>query len=60
MRVRERDCPATVGCHDHIVEVTLTGTAIARFSRPGPCPAAPALTVMPLSPKRRQAAGARI
>ena len=34
MRVRERDCPATVGRRDHIVEVTLTGTAIARFSRP--------------------------
>ena len=33
MRVRERDCPATVGRRDHIVEVTLTGTAIARFSR---------------------------
>ena len=60
MRARERDCPATVGCHDHIVEVTLTGTAIAGFSRPGPCPAAPALTVMPLSPHRRQAARARI
>jgi uncharacterized protein YbjQ (UPF0145 family) len=56
MRVRERDCPATVGRRDHIAEVTLTGTAIARFSRAGQCPAGPALTVMPLGPQRRQAA----
>jgi len=58
MRARERNCPATVGCHDHSVEVTLTGTAIARFSRPGPTPASPALTVMPISSQRRQAARA--
>jgi uncharacterized protein YbjQ (UPF0145 family) len=45
MRVRERDCPTTVGRRDHIAEVTLTGTAIARFSRAGQCPAGPALTV---------------
>jgi uncharacterized protein YbjQ (UPF0145 family) len=60
MRVRERDCPATVGRRDHIAEVTLTGTAIARFSRAGQCPASPALTVMPLGPQRRQAARAPI
>ena len=54
MRVRERDCPATVGRRDHIAEVTLTGTAIARFSRAGQCPAGPALTVMPLGPQRRR------
>jgi uncharacterized protein YbjQ (UPF0145 family) len=52
MRVRERDCPATAGRRDHIAEVTLTGTAIARFSRAGRCPAGPALTVMPLGPLR--------
>src|SRR5580704_7240362 len=56
MRVHERDCPATGGRRDHIAEVTLTGTAIARFSPAGQCPA---LTVMPLSPQRRQAARAR-
>jgi uncharacterized protein YbjQ (UPF0145 family) len=60
MRVRERDCPATVGRRDHIVEVTLTGTAIARFSRVGQRPAGPALAVMSLGPQRRQAARARI
>ena len=52
MRVRERDCPAVVGRRDHIVEVTLTGTAIARFSRPGRRHAGPALAVMSLGPQR--------
>jgi uncharacterized protein YbjQ (UPF0145 family) len=56
MRVRERDCPVTVGRRDHIVEVTLTGTAIAGFSRAGRRHAGPALTVMSLNPQRRQAA----
>ncbi len=60
MRVRERDCPATVGRRDHLVEVTLTGTAIAGFSRAGQRPAGPALAVMTLGPQRRQAARARI
>lgn len=32
MRVRQRDCPETVGRRDHIVEVTFTGTGIAYFS----------------------------
>ena len=47
MRVHERDCPAMVG-HDHVVEVTLIGTAIASFSRAGQRQAGPALTVMAL------------
>src|SRR5215469_13308269 len=32
MRVRARDCPATVGRRDHVVETTLVGTAIAAYS----------------------------
>ncbi len=32
LRVRERDCPVQVGRYDHIVEATVIGTAIARFS----------------------------
>jgi uncharacterized protein YbjQ (UPF0145 family) len=60
MRVREQDCPATVGRRDHIVEVTLTGTAIVKFSRAGHIRAGPALAVMPLGPDRRQAARVRI
>ena len=55
MRARERDCPAAVGRHDHIVEVTLTGTAIAGFSRAGHPHAGPALAVMPLGTRPRQA-----
>jgi hypothetical protein len=60
MRVRERDCPETVGRRDHIVEATLTGTAIARFSRAGQRRDAPALAIMSLDPQRRQAARVRI
>ncbi len=60
LRVRERDCPVQVGRRDHVVEATLIGTAVARFSRAGGRPARPALTVMSLDPRRRQAARARI
>jgi uncharacterized protein YbjQ (UPF0145 family) len=56
LRVRERDCPVTAGRRDHIVEVTLTGTAIAGFSSAGRRQAGPALAVMSLDPQRRQAA----
>lgn len=56
LRVRQRDCPAAAGRRDHIVEATITGTAIARFSRAGQRRASPALTVMPLGPQNRQAA----
>jgi len=33
LRVSERDCPVQVGRRDHVVEATLIGTAVARFSR---------------------------
>ena len=56
MRVRERDCPETVGRRDHIVEATLIGTAVARFSRAGQPHGQPALAIMSLDPQRRQAA----
>jgi uncharacterized protein YbjQ (UPF0145 family) len=62
MRVRERDCPVQVGRRDHIVEATLVGTAIARFSRAGQRPAGPdrrTMAIMSLDPQRRQAARAR-
>lgn len=45
LRVRERDCPVTVGRRDHIVEAALTGTAVAAFSRPGQRQAGPPLVV---------------
>jgi uncharacterized protein YbjQ (UPF0145 family) len=50
MQVRERDCPATVGCRDHIVEATLTGTAIVGFSDTLQRPVGPSLVVMSLLP----------
>jgi uncharacterized protein YbjQ (UPF0145 family) len=56
MHVRERDCPVTAGARDHIVEATLIGTAIVRFSRSGERQAGAPLTVMSLDPQRRQAA----
>ena len=59
LRVSQRDCPVTVGRRDHVVEATLIGTAIARFSRSGRCHAGPALALLPLGPQRRQAASAR-
>ncbi|HEY2489419.1 MAG TPA: heavy metal-binding domain-containing protein [Streptosporangiaceae bacterium] len=59
-QVRQRDCPATVGRHDHIVEATLIGTAVARFSRAGQRHDRPALGIMSLDPQRRQAARIRI
>jgi uncharacterized protein YbjQ (UPF0145 family) len=48
LRVDERDCPVSVGRRDHIVQATLIGTAIARFSGPGLCHAGPALGIMPV------------
>ena len=59
MRVRERDCPVAVGRRDHIVEVTLIGTAIVRFSSADRRRAGPTLTVMPLGPQPRQATTAQ-
>jgi len=58
MRVRERDCPVQVGRRDHIVEATLIGTAITRFSRAGQRHDGPALAILSLDPQRRQAARA--
>jgi uncharacterized protein YbjQ (UPF0145 family) len=48
MQVRERDCPVTVGRRDHIVEVTLIGTAVVGFSRAARRHAEPTGTVMSL------------
>ena len=60
MRVRERDCPESAGRRDHIVEATLAGTAVARFAPARQPDSAPALAIMPLSPRRRQAARIQI
>ena len=62
MRVRERDCPVNVGRRDHIVEATLIGTAIVRFSHAGrrhagPAPRRPGDGVPPRSPRSCSAPG---
>lgn len=49
--VRQRDCPVAVGRRDHIVEASVIGTAITRFS-PGSVSAwRPAMAVMSLNPE---------
>jgi uncharacterized protein YbjQ (UPF0145 family) len=57
MRVRERECPAQEGGHDHIVEVVNIGTAVVRFkSKDAERNQRPPLAMMSLDPQRRQAA----
>jgi uncharacterized protein YbjQ (UPF0145 family) len=56
-RVRERECPASEGARDHIVEAVNIGTAIVRFkSGLDRQDKKSALTIMSLDPQRRQAA----
>jgi hypothetical protein len=56
MRVRERECPAQEGGHDHIVETVNIGTAIVRLKNFSKERTASPLAIMSLDPKRRQAA----
>jgi len=58
--VRQRDCPAQVGRHDHVVEATFTGTAVTRFGPGGLRQGRPTLTVMSLNPERDQVSRIRI
>jgi uncharacterized protein YbjQ (UPF0145 family) len=60
MRVRQRDCPVTVGRRDHIVETSLIGTAVASFTPAEHHADGPPLAIMSLDPQRRQAARIRI
>jgi uncharacterized protein YbjQ (UPF0145 family) len=60
LRVRQRDCPAQVGRHDHVVEATFTGTAVTRFGPGGLRQGRPTLTVMSLNPERDQVSRIRI
>ncbi len=59
-RVRERECPASEGRRDHIVEATLIGTAIARFHASSRAAEKPSLAILSLDPQRRQAARVRL
>ena len=56
MRIRERECPSQQHGRDHIAEVTIIGTAIARFTRTQRHDAEPSLAILSLDPQRRQAA----
>jgi uncharacterized protein YbjQ (UPF0145 family) len=60
MRVRDRECPMQENRKDHIVEVTIIGTATARFARPHHPPRGSSLAIMSLDPQRRQAARVRL
>ena len=60
LRVRDRECPMQEDRKDHIVEVTIIGTAIAQFGTPRHPPRAGSLAIMSLDPQRRQAARIRL
>jgi uncharacterized protein YbjQ (UPF0145 family) len=60
MRVRERECPMQEHRKDHVVEVTIIGTATAQFDRPKRKDQGSSLAIMSLDPQRRQAARVKI
>ena len=62
MRVRERECPMQEHRRDHIVEVTIIGTATAQFTRsqPGRAAREGSLAILSLDPQRRQAARVKL
>jgi uncharacterized protein YbjQ (UPF0145 family) len=65
LRVRERECPMVEHQKDHIVEVTIIGTATAQFTRSEHGPAgsdrrAGSLAILSLDPQRRQAARVKL
>jgi uncharacterized protein YbjQ (UPF0145 family) len=60
MRVSEHECPVQEGRRDHVVEVTIVGTAITHFAKPRRAAERPSLAVLSLDPQRRQAARIRL
>jgi uncharacterized protein YbjQ (UPF0145 family) len=65
MQVRERECPMQEGRRDHIVEVTIIGTATTEFTRSHPGPVGGdgwqgSLAILSLDPQRRQAARVKL
>jgi len=58
LRVHDRECSSQQYTRDHLAEVTIIGTAIARFSS-GAVVAAGNLAILSLDPPRRQAARVR-
>lgn len=60
MRVSEHECPAQEGRRDHMVEVTIVGTAITHFAKSRRAAERPSLAVLSLDPQRRQASRIRL
>ncbi len=60
LRVGEHECHGRPGAHDHVAEVTMIGTAIARFAAERPAAERPSLAVLSLDPERRRAARAGV
>jgi uncharacterized protein YbjQ (UPF0145 family) len=60
LRVRERECSAREGARDHIAEVTIVGTATARFTSAAVAAPPASLAVISLDPQRRQVARVRL
>jgi uncharacterized protein YbjQ (UPF0145 family) len=58
-RIRERECTMQEHRKDHIVEVTVIGTAITQFTSTRPADQ-PSLAILSLDPQRRQAARVRL
>jgi uncharacterized protein YbjQ (UPF0145 family) len=55
LRIHDRECPSPANSRDHLAEVTIIGTAIARFSSGALVPAQ-SLTVLSLDHQRRSGA----
>jgi uncharacterized protein YbjQ (UPF0145 family) len=60
LRVRERECTGREGARDHLAEVTIVGTAIARFTSHAVAAPPASLAILSLDPQRRQVARVRL
>jgi uncharacterized protein YbjQ (UPF0145 family) len=60
MRIRERECTMQEHRRDHITEVTIIGTATARFAASRRQARASSLAILSLDPQRRQAARVKL
>jgi uncharacterized protein YbjQ (UPF0145 family) len=60
MRVSERECTMQEHRKDHIVEVTIIGTATAQFAHPKRAERGSSLAMLSLDPQRRQAARVKL
>ncbi len=60
LRVRERECPMQEHRKDHVVEVTIIGTATAQFAHPKRATQRSSLAMLSLDPQRRQAARVKL